>query len=64
MRNRSLPLFAACLLAASLLAGCPKKDETLDSARTSTKVTVQKANAVQKLSEQRVNDGNAVLDGK
>lgn len=63
MRNQNLLLLAACLFAVPLFAGCAP-DETPDAERAAAKKTVQKANTATADAQKRVDEGNAVLDGK
>jgi len=64
MRNRCLLVLAACFLAGISLGGCVAPDETPDAERAAAKQTVQKVNSTADESQKRVDEGNAVLDGK
>lgn len=57
-------LFFALCFCAALFAGCTDPDATPQAESAAAKRTVNKADALQKQSEQNVREGNAVLDGK
>ncbi len=64
MRNHTLLPFAVCMLVIPLLGGCVKPEETPDAEQAAAKKSVEQATATQSDSQKRVDEGNAVLDGK
>ncbi|MBC8135265.1 MAG: hypothetical protein H8F28_05170 [Fibrella sp.] len=63
MSNRNSLLIIAFLLSGSIITGCAP-DETPQAESAAAKRTVGKANNAATDAQKRVDEGNAVLDGK